>query len=138
MSACIPGEEIEIGEIELGRQVAHAARVLVAAVKEHDRPACRLRGRPPAAIEQPDAVVGCERVLGRRGDYDIRLEYRDRERAIVHRLVLDAAAAPPLTRLTMLQPISRAISGIAQKNAGGSGPPTPTQSPSAPKASARS
>jgi hypothetical protein len=39
VTARIPSEEIEVGEIELGRQMTHAARVLVTPVEEHDRTA---------------------------------------------------------------------------------------------------
>ncbi len=45
--ARIPREEIEIGQVELARQMIHAAGVLVAAVKDHDRAA-----RLPAVAAQ--------------------------------------------------------------------------------------
>ncbi len=83
--ARIPGEEIEIGQVELGGQVGHAARVLVAAVEDHDRAARRARGRRPVAIEERHVVVRLERVLGRRPRAADGERLGRRREPIVHR-----------------------------------------------------
>jgi hypothetical protein len=62
MAARIPGEEGEIRQVELVRQMGHAAGMLMAAMEQHDRTAWRA-GCGPKAIEQLDPVMGQEFVL---------------------------------------------------------------------------
>ena len=59
----IPGEYGEVGQIELGGQVRHAARMLVAAVKKNYGAARHVRDRRPVAVKEADAVVRLERFL---------------------------------------------------------------------------
>ena len=44
VTARIPCEEVEVGQIELVDEVRHPRRVLVAAMEQHDRAASRWRG----------------------------------------------------------------------------------------------
>jgi hypothetical protein len=60
VAACVPGEEVEVGQVELVDQVRHARAVLVAAVEQHDGAAAHgARGRP-VAVEKRFAVVRLE------------------------------------------------------------------------------
>ena len=122
--ARVPREEIEIGQVELGGQMIHAARVLVAAVKDHDRAARLPRRRRPMAIEERDVVVRLERVLGGRA----RARGGERSAGGVNRSFIArppvAAATPRRTRRTTLQPIRSASAGISQKAMSGSVPPS--------------
>ena len=59
MAARIPGEDVEVRQVELVGEVRHAAGMLVAAVEQQDG-AFALRDRRPMAVEQRDAVVGRE------------------------------------------------------------------------------
>ena len=66
VAACVPGEEIELRQVEFVDQVSNAPRMLVAAMKQQDRLARliarRRRGRP-VPIEKLDAIMGTEGVL---------------------------------------------------------------------------
>jgi hypothetical protein len=67
VAARVPGEEIEIGQVELVDQVRHARTVLVAAVEQNDRAAPRTAARRgPVPVEQRLAVVRAELVFGQR------------------------------------------------------------------------
>ena len=63
MTARVPGEEVEVRQAELVDEVRHPARVLMAAMEQHDGPARRAAGRRPVAIEEVDAVVRAKRAL---------------------------------------------------------------------------
>ena len=134
VAARIPGEEVEVGQVELVDQVRHAARVLVAAMEEHDRAARGAAVRRPVAVEELDAVVRGERVLVARGRVAALAE---RDRSFMRVGALGAGRAR--TRLTMVQPISaRRAPASASAAQPGSGRARPTQRPSAPNTNARS
>ena len=63
MTARVPGEHGEVGQIELVGEMRHAAGMLVAAVEQDDCALGRRRGGRPIAVEQVDAVMGAERLL---------------------------------------------------------------------------
>jgi hypothetical protein len=52
VAARIPGEEVEVGKIELVDQVRHAGRMLMAAMEQHDGAARPDSAAPASAIEQ--------------------------------------------------------------------------------------
>ena len=65
VAAGVPGEEVEVGQVELVDQVRHSRAVLVAAVEQQDGTASCGAGGRPMAVEQRDAVVRGEVVLVR-------------------------------------------------------------------------
>ncbi len=104
MTARVPCEEIEVGEPELVDEVRHAPRVLVTAMKQHDRAARGAFGRRPVAIEEVDAIVRAEHALLRaaheRGDVG----------SVVHASV--PSANPRRTRLTIVTTSATATTGM--------------------------
>src|SRR5262249_44417528 len=62
VTARIPREDGEVGQVELVGKMRHAARMLVPAMKDDDGAARRL-GRRPEAIEEIDAVMRPERAF---------------------------------------------------------------------------
>ena len=66
VAAGIPGEEIDVRQVQLVHQVGDAPGVLVAAVEQHHRLARRARshfGGWPMAVEQFDTIMGPERLV---------------------------------------------------------------------------
>ena len=62
MAARIPGEEVEVGEVQFIDEMRVASGMLVAAMEHDDGAASRPCGWP-VAIEEVDVVVGAEGVF---------------------------------------------------------------------------
>ena len=65
VAAGVPGEEVELGQVQLIDQMGDAARMLMAAMEQHDRLAWlairRGSGRP-VSVKKLDAIMGTEGV----------------------------------------------------------------------------
>jgi hypothetical protein len=71
VAARVPGEEVEVGQVQFVDQVRHARAVLVAAVEQQDGAAPCAAGGGPVAVEQRFAVVRLEMVFVRNALRDV-------------------------------------------------------------------
>ena len=142
VAARVPGEERELGQVELVDEVRDARRMLVAAMQQHDRAAAAGARRGPVTVEQRFAVVRGEfRLAGNACAHAISLVSlfeATRRRPPASPTQPPASAMPARTRRTTVTADSTISSRHSHAARPPAGRPTPIHSANAPSANARS